>query len=589
MNAEDPSERLGGREPAGAAVGDERRPARGTWRATTRLASADSTGSRMSFLSSAQHVPRLLRQRDRVLEAAHEPSRYVESVPAYLRHRPVDSRCVLSSIAPGRVNLIGDHTDYQDGFCLPMAIDRAVVVRFGPRSDGRVVVHSRELPGTSDLPADGSAVPGGVEPAWGRTVAAVLRVLATRGRSGAGVDADVTSTVPLGSGLSSSAAFGVAFALACGARRGPGARRPRARARRAGGRASREWRAVRRDGPDGLGVRRARVMRCCSTAARLAVDPVAAPARCRGRRRAQRACPADSRTARTRSGGRRAKPRPHGSGVATLRDATPEQVADDPIARHVVSENARVLAFVDALRAARPRPLRAADAREPRLAPRRLRGVDARARRCSSTALMRRRARSGRGSRAPGSADASSPRSRPARRVAERYRSRPRTNGCRSCMPPTARRVDRDGRRTDAEHLQPDHRGRAAGPVRVEGRPRGRVPVDRADDAGPHARRARATKSTTGSTSIPRSRRTCSPSRSRSAAPSNSSGNRRGSACSSSARRCRTRTCTSCRSTSPTSSRSRTSTRRPTRPRSTTPRTVLRARLRELGRSEVSD
>jgi len=55
---------------------------------------------------------------------------------------------VLVVRAPGRVNLIGDHTDYQDGFCLPMAIDREVVVRAAARTDGRVVMRSAAIAGT---------------------------------------------------------------------------------------------------------------------------------------------------------------------------------------------------------------------------------------------------------------------------------------------------------------------------------------------------------------------------------------------------------------------------------------------------------
>src|SRR3954453_18091350 len=98
--------------------------------------------------------------------------------------------------APGRVNLIGDHTDYNDGFVLPAAIDLECVVRATPRKDGKVAV--RWLDG-----ADG-----------GRYAAAVRTELAALGRPDVGIDAEVTSTVPIGAGLSSSAALEVALALA---------------------------------------------------------------------------------------------------------------------------------------------------------------------------------------------------------------------------------------------------------------------------------------------------------------------------------------------------------------------------------------
>ncbi len=118
--------------------------------------------------------------------------------------------------APGRVNLIGDHTDYNDGFCLPLAIDRECLVTGTPGADGRVRVRSRELDGPVDLAADGSDDPSGVEPAWGRFVAGVLRALRELGRPPTGFDGTIASTVPPGSGLSSSSALSVALTLALG-------------------------------------------------------------------------------------------------------------------------------------------------------------------------------------------------------------------------------------------------------------------------------------------------------------------------------------------------------------------------------------
>src|SRR5437899_9998802 len=104
---------------------------------------------------------------------AHEHARF-DALRAALGE-PIDA--IRFARAPGRVNLIGDHTDYQDGFCLPMAIDREVIVRAEPRLDRRVVARSDAADGVVDVPADGDRDPGVVEPSWGRPVSAVLRLL----------------------------------------------------------------------------------------------------------------------------------------------------------------------------------------------------------------------------------------------------------------------------------------------------------------------------------------------------------------------------------------------------------------------------
>ena len=116
--------------------------------------------------------------------------------------------------APGRVNLIGGQVDYHEGWVVSMAIDRDVCITARPRSDRRVVARSREMEGIVDLPADATDDPRAIQPAWGRAVGGVLRVLAELGRPPAGADLEITSTVPIGGGLSSSAAFEVAVALA---------------------------------------------------------------------------------------------------------------------------------------------------------------------------------------------------------------------------------------------------------------------------------------------------------------------------------------------------------------------------------------
>src|SRR5262249_30097152 len=121
--------------------------------------------------------------------------------------------------APGRVNLIGDHTDYHEGFVLPLAVDRDCVIAARRRDDARVTVRSVELraDGSVDVAADGSDAPSTVEPRWGRYVAGVVRALADAGRRPVGLDAAVTWTGPVGAGLSSSAALEGAVAVALAA------------------------------------------------------------------------------------------------------------------------------------------------------------------------------------------------------------------------------------------------------------------------------------------------------------------------------------------------------------------------------------
>jgi galactokinase len=117
----------------------------------------------------------------------------------------------VSVRAPGRVNLIGDHTDYTGGLVLPMAIDRWTTVT-GRRMAGAVRLRSRHDPNPVELPLPVRDVTA-TAPGWGRYVAAMAAEL---GERALGLDAVVDSTVPIGAGLSSSAALEVAVALALG-------------------------------------------------------------------------------------------------------------------------------------------------------------------------------------------------------------------------------------------------------------------------------------------------------------------------------------------------------------------------------------
>jgi galactokinase len=107
--------------------------------------------------------------------------------------------------SPGRVNLIGEHTDYTGGPVFPMAIDRWTTIT-AVESDRIRLVSDQETE-IVDLPVTGGPATG-----WGRYVAAVAEEVGT----GVGIDGQVTSDIPVGAGLSSSASLELAVALALG-------------------------------------------------------------------------------------------------------------------------------------------------------------------------------------------------------------------------------------------------------------------------------------------------------------------------------------------------------------------------------------
>jgi galactokinase len=119
--------------------------------------------------------------------------------------------------APGRVNLIGEHTDYNDGFVLPMAIDRATWIALGPRDDRRVRLRSVLFDEEVEIDLD-HLVRGG--PGWAEYVKGVAWALLDSRQALRGWDGVVAGDVPLGAGLSSSASFELcaarAFAAASG-------------------------------------------------------------------------------------------------------------------------------------------------------------------------------------------------------------------------------------------------------------------------------------------------------------------------------------------------------------------------------------
>ena len=116
--------------------------------------------------------------------------------------------------APGRANIIGEHTDYNGGLVLPFAVAPSVYLACGPSGDERVHVHSLDFDGALDLPLPRAETPGPRVLGWGVGVYAVLNELARSGFELRGMRACVGSDVPIGAGLSSSSAFEVAVVLA---------------------------------------------------------------------------------------------------------------------------------------------------------------------------------------------------------------------------------------------------------------------------------------------------------------------------------------------------------------------------------------
>ena len=112
--------------------------------------------------------------------------------------------------APGRVNLIGEHTDYNDGFVLPMAIDRAIWMAIRLRDDDKILLHSVDFPDPVEFSLNDIQHRNG----WGEYVAGVAWALKNAGYQLAGWEGVMLSNIPIGAGLSSSAALELAVARA---------------------------------------------------------------------------------------------------------------------------------------------------------------------------------------------------------------------------------------------------------------------------------------------------------------------------------------------------------------------------------------
>src|SRR5215211_5802292 len=115
--------------------------------------------------------------------------------------------------APGRVNLIGEHTDYNDGFVFPAAIDRATYVAARPREDNLVHVVALDMDDADEFALDAPIERSAAHP-WSNYIRGVAKGLLIAGHRLAGANLLITSDVPRGSGLSSSAALEVATGYA---------------------------------------------------------------------------------------------------------------------------------------------------------------------------------------------------------------------------------------------------------------------------------------------------------------------------------------------------------------------------------------
>jgi galactokinase len=255
----------------------------------------------------------------------------------------VDGTARMRAFAPGRVNLIGDHTDYTGGLVLPMAVEwgTTVEVRRGGRTI-ELVSEAETRPAVVELPVRD---PASADPPWARYVAGVAAVIDPE----VGAVGTVRTTLPVGAGLSSSAALEVAVALALGFDGGP--LELALACQRAENMASGVPSGVMDQLASAAGLPGRALLIDCST---LTVTPVPLPA-------GVDVVVVDSGERRTLAGSayaeRRAQCEAAEEVVGPLRKATVgdlDAIEDDVLrrrARHVVTENERVLAFARCLAA----------------------------------------------------------------------------------------------------------------------------------------------------------------------------------------------------------------------------------------------
>ncbi len=129
------------------------------------------------------------------------------AIELFAREFERDPAAIIRS--PGRVNLIGEHTDYNGGFVLPMALDHATFLAIAPRTDNRV-----RLVSEGHRPVGFSVLESSAEAGWGNYAKGVIVRLGDAGYETSGFDTAIASDIPIGAGLSSSAALEVGVGLA---------------------------------------------------------------------------------------------------------------------------------------------------------------------------------------------------------------------------------------------------------------------------------------------------------------------------------------------------------------------------------------
>ncbi len=144
------------------------------------------------------------------MTASSDPTRNAELATAFAAHFGAQPAAI--AVGPGRVNLIGEHTDYNDGFVLPVALRRDVRIAFRQRSDRRVRFLSVEYGGECEFVLDDMSFNKDV--LWANYVQGMAWSLEEQGLHLCGLDGAISGNVPRASGLSSSAAIEIATALA---------------------------------------------------------------------------------------------------------------------------------------------------------------------------------------------------------------------------------------------------------------------------------------------------------------------------------------------------------------------------------------